>query len=127
MRTAVQNLAGAAIQNLAGAGTQSLVGAVTRSLAGTTRAVNAKAKAATGAGASTRTAEEIQMAEARSQTAHLAGLPHHHLAVEEEVEVEAVAGDLAHAQNPPATARVTRENVSMNTKLTTLAQSALAG
>ncbi|KAK1682492.1 hypothetical protein QYE76_043340 [Lolium multiflorum] len=71
--TAIQNLVGAASQNLAGAGTQSLAGAVTRSLAGMTRAASAKAKAATGAGASTRKAEEIQMAEARSRTAHLAG------------------------------------------------------
>ncbi|KAK1612387.1 hypothetical protein QYE76_036060 [Lolium multiflorum] len=78
-------------QSLAGAGTQSLVGAVTRSHAGTTRAASARAKAATGAGASTRKAEEIQMAEARSRTTHLAGLPHHHLAVAAEVEAEAEA------------------------------------
>ena len=125
--TAIQNLVGAAIQNLAGAGTQSLAGAVTRSLAGTTRAASAKAKAATGAGASTRKAEEIQMAEARSQTAHLAGLPHHHLAVAAEVEAEATAGDLALAHNLLATARATRGIALTNTEPTTLAQNALAG
>ncbi|KAK1642749.1 hypothetical protein QYE76_060554 [Lolium multiflorum] len=81
---------GTAIQNLVGAVTQILAGAVTRSRAGTTRAASARAKAATGAGASTRKAEEIQMAEARSRTAHLAGLPHHHLAVAAEVEAEAM-------------------------------------
>jgi hypothetical protein len=127
MKTAVQSLAGTAIQNLVGAGTQSLVGAVTRSLAGTTRAASAKAKAATGAGVSTRKAEEIQMAEARSQTAHLAGLPHHHLAVAAEVEAEAMVGDLALAQSPLATARATRGIALMNTELTTLVRSALAG
>ena len=124
---ATQNLAGAATQTLAGAGTQSLVGAVTRSLAGTTRAASAKAKAATGAGVSTRKAEEIQMAEARSQTAHLAGLPHHHLAVVAEVEAEAMAGDLALAQSLLATARATRGTALTSTEPTTLARSALAG
>ena len=127
MRTAVQNLAGTAIQNLVGAMTQSLVGAVTRSLAGTTRAASAKAKAATGAGASTRKAEEIQMAEARSQTAHLAGLPHHHLAVAAEVEAEAMAGDLALAQSLLATAHATHGIALTNTEPTTLVRSALAG
>ena len=127
MKIAVQSLAGTAIQNLAGAGTQSLVGAVTRSLAGTTRAASAKAKAATGAGVSTRKAEEIQMAEARSQTAHLAGLPHHHLAVAAEVEAEATAGDLALAHNLLDTARATHGNALTNTEPTTLARSALAG
>ena len=125
MKTAVQSLAGTAIQNLVGAGTQSLVGAVTRSLAGTTRAASAKAKAATGAGISTRKAEEIQMAEARSQTAHLAGLPHHHLAVAAEVEAE--AEDLALVHSLLATVRATRGNASTNTELTTSVRSALAG
>ncbi|KAK1651433.1 hypothetical protein QYE76_069238 [Lolium multiflorum] len=83
-----------ATQSLAGAATQSLAGAATRSLAGTTRAASAMAKAATGAGASTGKAEENRMAEARNRTDHLAGLPHHHLAVAAEVEAEA-GGDLA--------------------------------
>ena len=115
MRSATQSLAGAvtqilagtATQSLVGTATQSLVGAVTRKLAGTTRAASARAKAATGAGASTRKAEEIQMAEARSRTSHLAGLPHHHLAVAAEVEAEAMVGDLALAQSLLATARAT--------------------
>jgi hypothetical protein len=127
MKTAVQSLAGTAIQNLVGAGTQSLAGAVTRSLAGTTRAASARAKAATGAGASTRKAEESQKAEARDRTAHLAGLPHHHLAVAAEVEAEAMAGDLALAQSLLATARATRGTALTSTEPTTLARSALAG
>ena len=127
MKTGAQNLAGTAIPNLVGAATQSLVGAVTRSFAGMTRAASAKAKAATGAGVSTRKVAEIQMAEARSQTAHPAGLPHHHLAVAAEVEAEAVAGDLALAHSPPDTARATRGNASTNTEPTTSDRSALAG
>ena len=101
---------------------------VTRSPAGagTTRAASVMARAATGAGASTGRAGENLQAEAEGRIGPLAGLPHHHLAVAAEVEAEAVAGDLAHAQNPLATARVTRGNVSRNTKLTTSAQSALA-
>jgi hypothetical protein len=127
MRTVVQNLAGTAIQNLVGAMTQSLAGAVTRNRIGTTRAANARAKAATGAGASTRKVEEIQMAEARSRTAHLAGLPHHHLAVAAEVEAEAMVGDLALAQSLLATARATRGTALTSTEPTTLVRSALAG
>ena len=127
MKTGAQNLAGTAIPNLVGAATQSLVGAVTRSPAGITRAASAKAKAATGAGVSTRKVVEIQMAEARSQTAHPAGLPHHHLAVAAEVEAEAMAGDLAHAQSLPATARATHGTALTSTEPTTLVRSALAG
>ena len=102
---------------------------VSRSLdeAGTMAATNTMVKAATEAGVSTAKGAENQKAEAKGQTDPLAGLPPHHLAVEVEVEAEAVAGDLGHAQNPPAMARVTHGNVSTNTKLTTSAQSALAG
>jgi hypothetical protein len=79
------------------------------------------------AGVSIAKDEENQKAEARGRIGPLVDLPPHHLAVEAEVEAEAVAGDLAHAQNPPAMAHVMRGNVSMNTELTTSAQSALAG
>ncbi|KAK1652093.1 hypothetical protein QYE76_069898 [Lolium multiflorum] len=119
--------AGTTIENpsLGGVGTRS----VTRSLAeaGTTKATRTMVKAAIEAGVSTVKDGETRMAEARGHTGPLAGLPHHHLAVEAEVEAEAAAGDPALAQNPPATARVTRGNASTSTKLITLAQSALAG
>jgi hypothetical protein len=113
MRSATQNLAGVATRILAGAGT--------------TRAASAMAKAATEAGASTGKAEENRKAEARSRIDHLAGLPHHHLAVAAEVEAEATAGDLALAHNLLATARATRGNALTNTEPTTLVRSALAG
>ncbi|KAK1614353.1 hypothetical protein QYE76_019870 [Lolium multiflorum] len=57
------------------------------------------------AGASTGKAEENRKAEARSRIDHLAGLPHHHLAVAAEVEAEATAGDLALARHGPRDAR----------------------
>jgi hypothetical protein len=76
-------------------------------------------KAATEAEVSTAKGEESRMAEARGHIGPLVDLPHHHLAVEAEVEAEAAAGDLTPAQNPPATARMTHGNVSMNTELTT--------
>ena len=93
----------------------------TRSLAeaGTTKATSTMVKAAIEAGVNIVKDGEIRMAKARGHIGPLAGLPHHHLAVEAEVEAEAAAGDLSLAQNPPATARVMRGNVSMNTELTT--------
>ncbi len=64
-------------------------------------------------------------AEAKSLIAPLADFhPHHPV---EEVEAEAEAGDPAPAKNPLAMASVMHGNVSMNTDLTTLAQSASAG
>ena len=108
-RSTTRSLAGAATQSLAGAATRSLAGA------GTTRAASAMAKAATEAGASTGKAEENRKAEARNRTDHLAGLPHHHLAVAAEVEAEATAGDLALAHNPLATARATHGIALTNT------------
>ena len=106
---------------------QNLVRAGTQSLAGTTRAASARAKAATGAGASTRKAEENRKAEARNRTDHLAGLPHHHLAVAAEVEAEATVEDLVLAQSLLATAHATHGIASTNTEPTTLVRSALAG
>ncbi|KAK1698843.1 hypothetical protein QYE76_015540 [Lolium multiflorum] len=95
--------------------------------AGTTAAASTMVKAAIEAGVNTAKDGETRMVEARGHIGPLAGLPHHHLAVEAEVEAEAAAGDLALAQNPPATARVTHGNASMSTKPITLAQSASAG
>jgi hypothetical protein len=95
--------------------------------AGTTAAASTTGKAATEAGVNTAKGAENQRAEAKSQTDPLAGLPPHHLAVEAEVEAEAAVGNLALAQSPPATARVTHGNVLTNTDLTTSAQSASAG
>ena len=83
-------------------------------------------KVVTEAGVSSRKGAENLKAEAKGPISPLVDLPPHHPV--EEVEAEAEAGDLAHAQNlPPATARATHGNVSTNTDLNTLAQNALAG
>jgi hypothetical protein len=84
-------------------------------------------KAAIEAGASIAKGGENQKAEAKGRISPLAGLPHHHLAVAAEVEAEAMAGDLALAQNLLATARATRGTALTSTEPTTLVRSALAG
>ena len=82
-------------------------------------------KVATEAGVSSVKDVANLKAEAKGPTGPLADLPPHHPV--EEVEAEAVAGDLAPAQKPRAAAHVMPENASMSTKLITLAQSASAG
>ena len=110
---------------------RSLVGARTRNAslspdeAGTRETTAITEKVVTEAGVSSKKGAENRRAEAKNPTGPLADLPPHHPV--EEVEAEAEAGDPAPAQNPLAMARVMHGNISMNTDLTTLAQSALAG
>ena len=111
---------------------RSLVGAGTKNAslspdeAGTRETTAITEKVVTEAGVSSKKGAEKRRAEAKNPTGPLADLPPHHPV--EEVEAEAEAGDLAHAQNlPPATARVMHGNVSTSTDLNTLAQNALAG
>ncbi|KAK1669255.1 hypothetical protein QYE76_057414 [Lolium multiflorum] len=82
--------------------TQSLAGAVTGVAE---RPVAAPVAKAATEPERTRKGEEIQMAEARSRTAHLAGLPHHHPAVAAEVEAEAMVEISLSSKSPRHAAR----------------------
>ena len=112
-------------RTLVGAGTKNASLSLSPDEAGTMETTAITEKVVTEAGVSSKKGAEKRRAEAKNPTGPLADLPPHHPV--EEVEAEAEAGDPAPAQNPLAMARVMHGNVSMNTDLTTLAQSASAG